>query len=633
MAEGVLEKHANGGAMVNGKKKRKKMKKDKDKDGKKTKKKPSLISSETEAQLNKMKVKTKKEKELKKKTKKKRKREEESSILSTASSKKAKKIKKSKKRKEVNGEAAVEVDAEVEPKKEKASKVETKKKNKKSEKLKNKKAKKNKNKKKKQTADDAKPANGHSTSSTTKTLDPKLKSDPAEVEAFRKSHNISVHLPDADQEEQEYAPVTTFDQARSLFPPTTLEALDHCCKTFDKPSPIQAQSWPIVLAGRDLIGVAATGSGKTLAFVLPGIAKLLSASCGSANGSSSCPSPRMLVLSPTRELAIQSAKVLQEACEVIDGMEAMVIFGGQPKREQRSQLQQFGSSLDMIVATPGRLLDFIEDRAIELGAVKYLVLDEADRMLDMGFEKDVKRIISLCSPADRQTVMFSATWPQEIRSIASTYLTDAVRIVVGSEKLSASSSVKQHVEVIEPFAKEKRLKQLLAKIHDGKNRVIVFGLYKKECTRLEQNLLRQGFQVAGIHGDKAQHQREDAVRRFEKGELPILVATDVASRGLDIENVEYVVNYSFPLTVEDYVHRIGRTGRAGKRGVAYTFFTNHDKHLAGALQNVLRQAGAVIPEALSKFGNTVKKKTHKMYGAHFRQDDRPMKKATRIVFD
>ena len=456
---------------------------------------------------------------------------------------------------------------------------------------------------------------------------------PEADKAFRESHNISIHLPSASSEEPCFSPFTTFAQAKALFPGCATEAVEHCCKSFEKPSPIQAQAWPIVLSGQDLIGVAATGSGKTLAFLLPGIAKLLSGGCGERVEAASCPQPRILVLSPTRELAIQSAKVLQEACEVIEGVEAMVVFGGQPKREQRAQLKEFGSSLDMIVATPGRLLDFIDDRAIALSSVTYLVLDEADRMLDMGFEKDVKRIISMCATEKRQTVMFSATWPQEIRAIARTYLHDAIRIVVGSEKLSASASVKQHVEVLEPFAKEKRLRQLLGKIHDGKNRVIVFGLYKKECARLEQNLLRQGYQVAGIHGDKAQHQREDAVRRFDKGELPILVATDVASRGLDIENVEYVVNYSFPLTVEDYVHRIGRTGRAGKRGIAYTFFTTHDKHLAGALQNVLRQAGEKIPEELSKFGNTVKKKTHKMYGAHFRQDDMPMKKPTRIVFD
>mmetsp|Transcript_6383 Transcript_6383/g.8088 ORF Transcript_6383/g.8088 Transcript_6383/m.8088 type:complete len:262 (-) Transcript_6383:686-1471(-) len=261
-----------------------------------------------------------------------------------------------------------------------------------------------------------------------------------------------------------------------------------------------------------------------------------------------------------------------------------------------------------------------------------MVLDEADRMLDMGFEKDVKRIISQTN-SQRQTVMFSATWPEEIRAVANTYMQKPIRIVVGSDKLSASKSVKQHVEVIEPFAKERRLRNLLDEIHDGKNKIIIFGLYKKECARLESTLLRMGYKVSGIHGDKTQSAREEAVRTFDQGHTPLLVATDVASRGLDIEGVEYVVNYTFPLTVEDYVHRIGRTGRAGKTGIAYTFFTSHEKHLAGALQNVLRQAGEDIPEDLAKFGNTVKKKEHKLYGAHFRQHDGPTKKATRITFD
>mmetsp|Transcript_19002 Transcript_19002/g.31079 ORF Transcript_19002/g.31079 Transcript_19002/m.31079 type:complete len:544 (-) Transcript_19002:228-1859(-) len=442
-------------------------------------------------------------------------------------------------------------------------------------------------------------------------------------EEFLKVNDITVegnNVPD---------PYTTFDQARQGFDDVALPTLNACCSTFEKPSPIQGASWPIVLGGSDMVGVAATGSGKTLAFLLPGVSKMLRGDYG--KGASA--KPRMLVLAPTRELAMQSAKVAQEACNACETLSAIVVFGGQPKWEQRKQIQQC-ATLDILVATPGRLLDFVQDQVVDLSNVHYLVLDEADRMLDMGFEKDVKRIIAMTVPMEkRQTVMFSATWPPAIRELAHTFMNKPTKIVVGSDKLSASASVTQHVEVLEPMAKERRLLQLLRKVHNGSNRIIVFALYKKEAARIENTLSRNNFKVAGIHGDKAQSAREEAVRMFDEGKLPILVATDVASRGLDIKGVEYVINVSFPLTVEDYVHRIGRTGRAGAKGIAYTFFTAHDKHLAGALQNVLRQAGEEVPAELAKFGNTVKKKEHKLYGSHFKQDDGPIKSATHVTFD
>jgi ATP-dependent RNA helicase DBP3 len=258
-------------------------------------------------------------------------------------------------------------------------------------------------------------------------------------------------------------------------------------------------------------------------------------------------------------------------------------------------------------------------------------------MLDMGFEVDVKRIIQLTVPSQkgRQTVMFSATWPRGIRDLATSFMSNPVKVVVGSESLSASHSVKQNVEVVEQAEKERKLLDLLRRVHDGKNRIIIFALYKKEAARIEEMLLRKNYRVMGVHGDKTQSAREEAVRQFERGVAPLLVATDVASRGLDIKGVVYVINVSFPLTVEDYVHRIGRTGRAGAKGEAFTFFTNHDKHLAGALQNVLREAGAPIPPELAKFGNTVKKKEHKLYGNHFKDSSElgPIKEPQHVTFD
>jgi ATP-dependent RNA helicase DBP3 len=267
-------------------------------------------------------------------------------------------------------------------------------------------------------------------------------------------------------------------------------------------------------------------------------------------------------------------------------------------------------------------------------------------MLDMGFEEDVKFIISNCNDKEnRQTAMFSATWPAAIQSIAAQYMQEPVRVYVGFEpivgsngassvddSLSANKRVEQKVEVLEDRQRESRLRQLLKSVHDGKNRVLIFALYKKEADRLESSLRRDGFHVCSIHGDKHQGARTEALQQFKDGTCPLLVATDVAARGLDIPNVEVVINYTFPLTIEDYVHRIGRTGRAGKKGISYTFFQPGDKSHAGELQQVLRQVGQEIPDDLAKFGSTIKKKEHKLYG-NFGPKDGITKKATKITFN
>jgi len=267
-----------------------------------------------------------------------------------------------------------------------------------------------------------------------------------------------------------------------------------------------------------------------------------------------------------------------------------------------------------------------------------------------GFEEDVRRIIGHCKPKEkRQTAMFSATWPASIQMLAGEFLVDPVRVYVGFEaivdengdasgindSLSANKRVSQEIEVIEDRAREVRLKKLLQKHNaSGKNLVLVFALYKKEAQRLEDNLKRSGFNCCSIHGDKNQESRTRALSEFKSGKCPILVATDVAARGLDIPNVELVINFTFPLTIEDYVHRIGRTGRAGKTGVSYTFFQPGDKSHAGELQQVLKQAGQSIPDELKKFGSTIKKKEHKLYGNFGpKSNGIPMKKATKIVFD
>ncbi|KAJ3007923.1 RNA-dependent ATPase [Thoreauomyces humboldtii] len=398
--------------------------------------------------------------------------------------------------------------------------------------------------------------------------------------------------------------------------------------SFPAPTVIQSVCWPAILSGRDMVGIAATGSGKTLAF---GIPALLHIRNRIARKQIKHGKPQILVLSPTRELAMQIQEQFAKFSNAKDAS-SVCLYGGVPKWEQKKLL---AASPNVIVATPGRLLDLVEEdnSVCDLSDVSYFVLDEADRMLDLGFEDAIKKIIShLTYAKQRQTVMFSATWPTAIQKIANQYLTNAVKVTVGSTDLSANTSIEQRVEVIDQFAKEARLLDLLKKYHKSRtNRILIFALYKKEAARLEQFVKRQGFSVAAIHGDLSQIQRTAAIDGFRSGKIPLLIATDVAARGIDIPNVEYVINVTFPLTVEDYCHRIGRTGRAGATGISHTLFTMHDKAHSGALINVLKQAGQIVPPELLKFGTTVKKKVDANYGA-FAKDVDMSKKGTKITF-
>jgi ATP-dependent RNA helicase DBP3 len=399
-----------------------------------------------------------------------------------------------------------------------------------------------------------------------------------------------------------------------------------CCQGFQKPSPIQAHAWPFLLAGRDLVGIAATGSGKTLAFGIPAMKHVLD----KMEMKKSKSGPICLVLAPTRELAQQIADVLEEsggAC----GVSTVCVYGGTPKGPQRSALK---AGARVVIATPGRLQDLMEEGVCSLDQVTYVVLDEADRMLDLGFEPAIRAILSTCAKV-RQTVMFSATWPQAVSKLAMEFMNEEepVKVMVGSQDLAANHDVTQIVEVIEDRARDARLETLLQKYHKSRtNRVLVFVLYKKEAVRVETALQRRGWKVSAVHGDKGQADRTKAVNSFKDGSRPLLIATDVAARGLDIPDVEYVINYSFPLTTEDYVHRIGRTGRAGKKGLSHTFFTQADRGRAGELVNVLREAGQTVPEELLKFGTHVKKKESKLYGAHFKEIGADSGKAKKITF-
>ncbi|KAF2402262.1 DEAD-domain-containing protein [Trichodelitschia bisporula] len=426
------------------------------------------------------------------------------------------------------------------------------------------------------------------------------------------------------------APGTTYRPALDFAYLTLPKALRAPLSGFSKPTPIQAAAWPYLLAGRDLVGVAETGSGKTLAFGLPAVRHIqrLDAQAGKRKG------VRAVVVSPTRELASQIAVQLGPLAEAA-GLTVACVYGGVPKDPQIAALKRAA----IVVATPGRLNDLVSDGSADLSSAAFVVLDEADRMLDKGFEQDIRKILGATgSAASRQTVMFTATWPPEVRALAASFMRDTVRVVVGDSpdgELRANTRIEQRVEVVEPRAKEGRLVELLHQLQKGAkkdDRVLVFCLYKKEAARVESTLQRRGLKVAAIHGDLGQGQREQALEAFRSGQVRILVATDVAARGLDIPAVKAVVNVTFPLTVEDYVHRIGRTGRAGLSGLAITLFTEHDKALSGALINVLRAAKQPVPEELMKFGTTVKKKEHAAYGAFYKEVDET-KKATKITFD
>jgi len=311
------------------------------------------------------------------------------------------------------------------------------------------------------------------------------------------------------------------------------------------------------------------------------------------------------------------------------------VYGGVPKDEQRKEVR----TAAIVVATPGRLKDLLQEGAMGLEAVEYLVLDEADRMLDKGFEADIKEIVSqMPDSRTRQTAMFTATWPKEVRELAATFMKAPVNVTVGGSASAdprANPRIKQVVEVVDNFGKEPRLLQLLNEHQRGtktNDRILVFCLYKKEAMRIERFIRSRGFNVAGIHGDMSKRDRESSLDAFKSGKVALLVATDVAARGLDIPAVKLVLNVTFPLTVEDYVHRIGRTGRAGASGLAITLFTENDKALSGPLINVLKEAKQDVPESLLKFGTTVKKKQHAAYGAFFKDHD-DGKTATKITFD
>ncbi|KAJ8088679.1 RNA-dependent ATPase [Marasmius tenuissimus] len=456
----------------------------------------------------------------------------------------------------------------------------------------------------------------------------------SEVAEFLEKNSVSIHVPPGDEE---VTPILAFSQ---LDIPDSLRSFS---ADFKEPSPIQACVWPPMLIGKDVVGIAETGSGKTLAFGIPALSRLVrSPPSTTGRGTSTVTT---LVLAPTRELALQTHETMTSLGEPL-GIASVAVFGGVPKEPQVKMLKNLnktGLTTRVIVGTPGRILDLMSEGVCDLSGVNFLVLDEADRMLDKGFENDIRKIIAATKPAkERQTLMFSATWPEAVRRLASTFQNKPIRVTVGSDDLTANSRVEQMVEVLDDSRqKDSRLLNHLRNLGHQKrptgkgseeSRIIVFALYKPEASRVEQTLIRAGYATSSLHGDKNQSQRLQALEDFKTGVSSILVATDVAARGLDIPNVKAVINYTFPLTIDDYIHRIGRTGRGGKHGKSITFFTgeNQERGLAGELSRVLKDGGFDCP-GLQKFPMTIKKKEHSAYGAFFR-DDVPVTTRKKIVF-
>ena len=355
------------------------------------------------------------------------------------------------------------------------------------------------------------------------------------------------------------------------------------------PTPIQAQSIPHVLAGRDLMGAAQTGTGKTAAFVLPIIQQILR---HASNSASPARHPiRALVLTPTRELAVQVAENAASYSKHTD-LRAAVVYGGVDMKEQVGILR---NGVEILIATPGRLLDHIGSKVANLSQVEILVLDEADRMLDMGFLPDLQRIINLI-PAQRQTLLFSATFSPEIKKLAQSYLRTPVTVEVARQN-AAADTVKQVVHMVASADKQNAIVRVLEeRTRQGLSRqCIIFTNSRLGCARLSRALERDGIKAGAIHGDKSQGERTLTLDAFKSGAIEALVATDVAARGLDIPDMPCVINHELPYNAEDFIHRIGRTGRAGSTGDAIALVDASEKRLLDDIEKLMKRKLDIKP--------------------------------------
>ncbi|KAI9636855.1 DEAD-domain-containing protein [Dioszegia hungarica] len=396
----------------------------------------------------------------------------------------------------------------------------------------------------------------------------------AEIEQFRADKEMKIQGRNIPR------PITAFDEAG--FPEYVMSEIR--ALGFPAPTSIQCQAWPMALSGRDVVAIAETGSGKTISFALPAMVHI-NAQPLLAPGDG----PIVLILAPTRELAVQT----QAECSKFGKSSRIrntAVYGGAPKGGQIRDLQR---GVEIVVATPGRLIDMLESGKTNLKRVTYLVMDEADRMLDMGFEPQIRKIVSQIRP-DRQTLLFSATWPKDVQRLAADFQHDFIQVNIGSMDLSANHNVKQIIEVCSDYDKRQKLLKHLEAISQENAKVIIFVGTKRVADDLTKFMRTDGWPALAIHGDKQQAERDWVLAEFKAGRSPIMLATDVASRGLD------VINYDFPNNCEDYIHRIGRTGRAGSTGTSITFFTTDNSKNARELIGILTESKSEVPPELAE---------------------------------
>ncbi|WP_100813402.1 DEAD/DEAH box helicase [Microbacterium lacus] len=341
---------------------------------------------------------------------------------------------------------------------------------------------------------------------------------------------------------------------------------------YETPSAIQAATIPPLLAGRDVVGLAQTGTGKTAAFALPILSRL----------DLSQKTPQALVLAPTRELALQVCEAFEKYASHLRGVHVLPVYGGQGYGQQLSALRR---GVHIVVGTPGRIMDHLEKRTLDLSELKYLVLDEADEMLKMGFAEDVETILA-DTPKTKQVALFSATMPAQIRRISAQYLNDPEEITVKTKTTTSANITQRYLIVSYPQKVDALTRILEVENFEG---MIVFTRTKNETETLAEKLRARGYTAAAISGDVAQAQRERTVNQLKSGKLDILVATDVAARGLDVDRISHVVNYDLPIDTESYVHRVGRTGRAGRTGAAISFVTPRERRMLTSIERATRQ--------------------------------------------
>ena len=380
---------------------------------------------------------------------------------------------------------------------------------------------------------------------------------------------------------------------------------------YEKPTPIQASAIPLALAGSDLIGTAQTGTGKTAAFVLPILHKLLK---GPRNQT------RALIITPTRELAEQIHQTIFDLAKGTN-LRSVAIYGGVGAQPQINALRR---GVEMIVACPGRLLDHMQNNHARLDAIEVLVLDEADRMLDMGFLPDINRILRQL-PKQRQTMLFSATFPKEIERLANQTLHQPQRISIGITR--PAHTVSQTLYPVPQHLKKSLLMRLLEET--STDSVLIFTRTKHRAQRLTKQLNQQGFTATSLHGNRSQNQRTSALKGFKKGNFEIMVATDIAARGLDIESISHVINFDMPDTPDAYIHRIGRTGRAKRLGEAFTLNTPDDRELVRKIEKILGHK--LSQKIINDFDYEVPKQEFGQPGRSRTQNTGKRKKGRKIV--